>query len=144
MSAIRIYATDNIAPQGWRRDAACLGAHQTMDLPDDARHINQNQVKLALSMCTSCPVRDTCAEHTLKNPPAHHCVQAGFIWTEQESRNQRAHLENKPRVACATTSGYNQHITRGEETCQPCRDAEAAFRRDISHHRKITNPNVLF
>jgi len=143
MSAVRIYVTDDIGPQGWRRDAACLGSHQIMDLPEDARHINRDHVKLALSMCATCPVRIKCAEHTLKNPPAHHCVQAGLIWTQKESRYARAALNDTPRVPCGTTQGYQQHITRGETTCTSCRTAEATFRRGI-RHRPTTNDLALF
>ena len=142
MSAVRIYATADMGPQGWRADAACLGQHEIMDLPEDTRHIDRLHVRLALTLCAQCPVRAACAEHTLHNPPAHHCVQGGLIWTKKEIRAAHAELDERPRVPCGTTQGYHQHIARGEDTCQPCRDAEAAFRRRIRH--RTTNDLALF
>ena len=34
----------------------------------------------------------------------------------------------KTPAHCGTTSGYARHKKRGEATCEPCRDAEAAYR----------------
>lgn len=31
---------------------------------------------------------------------------------------------------CGTRSGYNKHLKEGTEICQPCRDANAKYRRD--------------
>lgn len=31
---------------------------------------------------------------------------------------------------CGTTKGYFAHLKLGEPTCQPCRDAQAAYMRD--------------
>jgi len=34
------------------------------------------------------------------------------------------------RPACGTEGGYHAHWRRGETTCQPCRDAHAAYQRE--------------
>jgi len=47
-------------------------------------------------------------------------------------------MSDEPRPPCGTRSGYNAHLRHGETYCQPCRDAAAAYQREL----RATNPTA--
>jgi WhiB family redox-sensing transcriptional regulator len=93
---------------------------------------NSGDAAKAKAVCDGCEVREDCLEHAL----THH--ETLGIWGGLSPRERRAKARaarngpQKPVAApelCGTYKGYQSHHRRGEETCQPCRDAMAAHNR---------------
>lgn len=44
---------------------------------------------------------------------------------------------NKRIAACGTRSGYHRHLRHHETPCDPCREANAAYRRQGYHQKRL-------
>lgn len=115
----------------WLRYAAC---HGMTDLFFPERG---EDYRLAIAVCTTCPVISECYELAMELPYAYPGIYAGL--SQRDRRNAKARREGQfngvrrvaPRAGCGSDSGYYRHRSRGEQTCQACRDAhtEAEIRR---------------
>lgn len=108
--------------------------------------------RLALSLHLGRPLRShEFALHRCDNPP---CVNPLHLYVGDQAQNMRDCAErgraNQAGLAlgrrpgttlghyrtgtelCGSTRGYSRHLRHGEPTCQPCRDAVAAYQRDRS------------
>ncbi|MFD7066095.1 WhiB family transcriptional regulator [Streptomyces sp. NPDC059913] len=83
----------------------------------------------AARLCAGCPLRAACSDHALTTREEHG-VWGGLTPAD---RHRRLHPDDETwldeqgrvRVACGTYAALAAHIRYGE-TCQPCRDAQAA------------------
>lgn len=114
--------------QPWMQSARCVDQWDLFDFTVERGHKVENYTA-ALRICRSCPVLQQCDEFT-DTVPAPTGVWAGAV------RKKRGPTTTE--ALCGTTSGYYQHRTRGEETCQRCRDAMSQYQRDLKARRART------
>lgn len=89
-------------------------------------------------ICASCPIVAEC-EQTLQDTIKAHGYGAGVgprgTWAgklyapEAKRRDQRRPIPAGCGEASGTPNGYARHKRRGEDSCEPCREARAAQRR---------------
>jgi hypothetical protein len=114
----------------WLRDAWCRGA-------DDDVFFTESLRPLALHHCLHhCEVLTPCRREALRLRPAY-AVMGGIPFNAKgEPLGWRMAPATScvecgalpPGVACGTNRGYARHRRLGEPTCQPCRDAHAAWK----------------
>ena len=131
MSVPRIELADRsapVVPDGWRELAACRG-HSDLFFPPDG---TADTARIR-AMCAACPVLAECREDALTAPEAPHGWQAGMSPDEQRDA-RRGVLKRKRHgrgraVEHGTRAGYQSHRYRGEDACDACAAAAAAYMR---------------
>lgn len=98
----------------WLDYAACLGAADA----DDATGSVEAQHRFIKRYCLRCPVTQECGEYGLNWPG----VYGGA------TKKKRADLASPARQPCGTAAAYRRHYDRGEQPCDPCREAHNAAR----------------
>lgn len=96
----------------WHEHAKCRGMLNLFFDP--------NRTAQARAVCEGCPVRIPCAQQGT--------TEAFGVWggTTHAKRPSRYKTRPKrPPASCGTESGYNAHRDRGEDACDPCKDAKA-------------------
>lgn len=120
-----------VEPDGWRELAACRG-HIDLFFPGE-HAATAEVVREIRAMCAACPVLAECREDALTAPEAPHGWQAGMSPGEQ--RDARRGVPKRKRhgrgraVEHGTRAGYQSHRYRGEEACEACAAAAAAYMR---------------
>lgn len=119
----------------WQDDAACLVVAPTLWHPDGpSRKVREKQEAQAKAVCNTCPVRDQCLEHALKDAEPHG-IWGGLTVRERKQvarerangeRRMPAHMRPQP-INHGTHAGYATHRRRGEEACEACRDAHNLY-----------------
>lgn len=133
MSVPRIELADRstpVEPDGWRELAACRG-HGDLFFPD--REAGPGVVREIRAMCAACPVLAECREDALTAAEAPHGWQAGMSVKEQMAARRgvpKRRRNGRGRAADhGTRAGYQSHRYRGEEACEACAAAAAAYMR---------------
>ena len=133
MSVPRIELADRstpVEPDGWRELAACRG-HGDLFFPTEG----SADVARIRAMCAACPVLAECREDALTTPEAPHGWQAGMSVKEQIAarrgvpKRKRHGRRRAVEAQCGTRSGYQAHWRRGEDACDACAAAAAAYMR---------------
>lgn len=114
----------------WRTQAACL------DRPDllpvwTGEDQEPSTVFEAKCVCWSCPAIEQC-EADMLTDEFDRAYAAGVIaGTSEQDRHGRKGRPRKPRtpITCGTRSGYSRHRRKGEDACDPCRQANADYSR---------------
>jgi hypothetical protein len=134
----------------WRQQAACRGVDPEIFTVAHGHDPQQYEANIrALQLCDSCPVLANCEELRQKINPygvifAGHNGNLGrpvvhACGTKAARKRHCAHQEDcracdyryrgrKATADCGTRTGFNAHRNRGEDPCQPCRDADNAYR----------------
>jgi WhiB family redox-sensing transcriptional regulator len=115
--------------EDWRNQALCRNHDAEWWFPTGGAHtyMYAAQAERALAICRTCPVRQPCLEYALA------CLPHGVAGGTTEAQRSRLRLENPARAPrpieqptrpeCGTEAGYMRHRRRGEQTCQPCKNA---------------------
>ena len=136
MSVPRIELADQTAPvvpDGWRERAACRG-HGDLFFPGE-HAATAEVVREIRAMCAACPVLAECREDALTAPEAPHGWQAGMSPGEQRvarrgvPKRRRHGRRRAVEAQCGTRAGYQSHWRRGEDACEACAAAAAAYMR---------------
>lgn len=86
--------------------------------------------KEAPRLCGGCPVRAACAQYAIERR------ELEGIWGGLTDR-QRAQLRGQTvrplpsRPTCGTSAGVTAHKRAGEPKCEPCKDADNAYKRQL-------------
>lgn len=122
-----------LARPAWMQRAACRGVANTLDLFFPSRGESLTEAK---AVCRECPVQAECLDYAMINHEAHG-VWGGL--SERERRRLRRMVAGggtpgpivgtirKP-ISHGTPGGYVAHRRRGEDACDACRQAHAAYR----------------
>jgi WhiB family redox-sensing transcriptional regulator len=118
-------------PADWRTLAACRGLDPELFFP--ARG-DSFAARNAQAVCATCPVAEQCLEFAIE------VGETEGIWGGLSGRQLRAEKRRraggrkgpKPSTTLkpikhGTDAGYNAHRYRGEQPCQWCREAHAAY-----------------
>lgn len=109
--------------EDWKLDAACRGKPTEWWYPQRG-----DKAHRAHLICADCPVRTECDEYATQHRDTH------GVWGGVSGRARRRTLQGlpeKPRfvtrkpIAHGTDAGYAAHHRRGEEPCQPCKNAHS-------------------
>jgi hypothetical protein len=96
-----------------------------------------------VEICRACPVIDDCHAYAMTVPAddlAEALVYAGRTREELIADRLCVGAEVHTRVVrCGTERGYQVHRRRGEETCQPCREAHAAVVLERRHRDRCAS-----
>jgi len=106
-------------PQPWMRDAACKDMPTDWWFPDRGGDYTRAKI-----ICHTCSVRIDCLNYSLTLPTV-----VG-IWgglSGRERREFKSLKADKP-IRHGTNSGYVVHRKRGEEACDECKAAHAAYK----------------
>lgn len=119
-------------PEPWVALGACRGMDPDLFFPERGESLAP--VK---AICAQCPVAAECLDYALRTGQKH------GVWggtSERERRNIRAGRprggQQKP-IQHGTNAGYSAHKRRGEEACDPCKDAHAAARLGHRDRRQV-------
>ncbi len=117
--------------------AACKGMDGEAWFPgrdDDGRK--------ARAVCATCPARLPCLEYALATEQGQPFGLEG-IWGGTSHQQRLAILTaggvgtgRAPVARCGTESGHRNHRRRGEELCEPCRDAHREANRKREQRRR--------
>ncbi len=112
----------------WRTRAACRGMDTDMFFPERG---DGAAVDAAKAVCGTCPVAADCLNEAINLPDNWGTYG---IWGGTSGRQRRAGGRKGPKPGTAlkpidhgTDAGYNAHRYRGEQPCQWCREAHAAY-----------------
>lgn len=118
--------------EDWIADAACRGMDPGLFFPD--RNEPTGPIK---AICAECPVQADCLDYAIRTG------QKYGIWggtSEKQRRQLRRGLipvggQPKP-IQHGTVAGYKAHRRRGEDACDECRRANAAYNLDREAARR--------
>lgn len=122
----------------WQDRAACIGHDPELWFADTAAqpgpqpdHYRLTVVN-AKAICRRCEVRDECLAFCLETGQTH------GIWGGRTERDRRAdRLAANARVhEHGTHHGYNAHIRRREQACEPCKTAHAQYTQKLREARR--------
>jgi WhiB family redox-sensing transcriptional regulator len=123
---LRLAVTAHRPPAGdWAEHAACIGESAVM-FPTGS---GWGRVSAAKAICARCPVVAECLDYALTyhEPEG---VWGGMTPRERREAATTPFVPLRPSTAvCGTTGGYRRHRRLGEDPCQRCRDAHAAYGR---------------
>jgi WhiB family redox-sensing transcriptional regulator len=119
-----------ITDQNWREWAACFGLDPEQFFPAPSGH--PDRAAEAKRVCAGCPVRELCLADALANADMHG-VRGGKTADERLKLRRRAH---RRKATCGNRGGYVAHRKRGEQPCDPCREAHNAYLRAWEARRR--------
>lgn len=69
------------------------------------------------------------------------CKRAAAAYERERAKNRpprkpRVRAPRREPAKCGTTAGYHRHQHLGEPPCQPCKDAIAAYKRELKRKRR--------
>lgn len=114
----------------WRPLAACRSHDPALWFPERGHDTRQ-----AKAICAGCPVREQCLEQAIADGETVG-IWGGLSGREmrQEKRRRAGEpLKRGPKtkpIKHGTAVGYVLHRRRGEQPCQSCREAHAAYQRE--------------
>ena len=116
-------------PTHWREQAACAGMDLNLWFPTETGSGNSLQARL---ICRSCPVREPCLEYAITNKE-HHGIWGGMSEKQRQDLRRSRNIQIKEH---GTHNGYNAHIRRRENPCDPCRAAHTRYTAEIRAARR--------
>lgn len=135
-----------IAPE-WHEQGACRdfdfkAAGIDPWHPEGTGRPARDGVRLALTICAECPVKQLCLTEALADDqqygirggmtaPARARLKSGTQQPAQPARDI-----TRPGAPCGTRSAYARHIRNGEQPDQACIDAEAAYQKARRERRR--------
>ncbi len=111
----------------WRTLAACRGLDPDLFFPARGDSFTARN---AQAVCAACPVAEQCLEFAIE------VGETEGIWGGLSGRQLRAEKRRRAggvrrkaptNIDHGTDAGYNAHRYRGEQPCQWCREAHAAY-----------------
>ncbi|GAB2325331.1 hypothetical protein STREPTOSP366_05420 [Streptomyces variabilis] len=102
--------------QTWQRRAACAVAAEAMKDPElffPGTHEDEQRIRLAKEICSSCAVRETCLEAALECGDAVG-IRGGLTEVERRAVRHRFELRCDPVRVAAALAGRDVYLTRPE------------------------------
>lgn len=115
--------------------ARCASVDPAVFFPGKADHsVPESQWAYPRRICEGCPVATACLTAAMdaekdRAPGARFGMWGGMTPAQRAGLHAPAARRGRRPARCGTPSGYRRHRARGEETCQACRDAWAAYMR---------------
>ena len=108
--------------------AACVGHDPELWFRLDKTLTDRDATKLAVAICSTCPVREACLAQALKDEggvsvTGRHGIFGGLTPEQRAGTRRQASL----LAPCGTPGAARRHRRRGEVVCGPCADSEAAY-----------------
>lgn len=129
--------TDMLDTEYWRDYAACKGETAGLFHPD---YEDRETVRLAKSICRTCPVATECLKVALENGEPDG-IWGGYTPEERELiRIANQYPKRKPPVVeffpHGTNAGHRRHIRAGTPPCDACLRAHNLVRRQSKDRRR--------
>lgn len=112
--------------------ASCAQTEPELFFPPNGQPIAFEE---AAKVCFDCPVREACLNQARARG------EKFGVWggVNFESDGSKEPFDPTAHGRCGTYSGHARHRKRGEDSCQPCRDARGAYDREA---RRLRNEGM--